>query len=124
MSCSQWLISEHRSCLAERSPAVRTRGSLACTSSRAAAALADEPTVGVTHAFARHSGILRQADRGRQTVLITTHLMDEAEKCQRVAMCVLEIRLGALKSYACWAAAHSQVAGRAERDVALPRRGP
>jgi ABC-2 type transport system ATP-binding protein len=80
-------LSEHRSRLAGAlSGGMYQRLSLACTLiHQPELLLLDEPTVGVDpqlrQTFWEYFG--RLAGEGK-TVLITTHLMDEAEKCQRV----------------------------------------
>jgi ABC-2 type transport system ATP-binding protein len=78
---------EHRSRLAGAlSGGMYQRLSLACTLiHEPELLLLDEPTVGVDprlrQSFWEYFGRLTQEGK---TVLITTHLMDEAEKCQRV----------------------------------------
>jgi ABC-2 type transport system ATP-binding protein len=80
-------LSEHRSRLAGAlSGGMYQRLSLACTLiHEPRLLLLDEPTVGVDprlrQSFWEYFG--RLTEEGK-TVLITTHLMDEAEKCQRV----------------------------------------
>ena len=80
-------LSEHRSRLAGAlSGGMYQRLSLACTLiHEPRLLLLDEPTVGVDprlrQTFWEYFG--RLTEEGK-TVLITTHLMDEAEKCQRV----------------------------------------
>ncbi len=80
-------LSEHRSRLAGAlSGGMYQRLSLACTLiHEPKLLLLDEPTVGVDprlrQTFWEYFG--RLTEEGK-TVLITTHLMDEAEKCQRV----------------------------------------
>lgn len=80
-------LSAHRSRLAGAlSGGMYQRLSLACTLvHQPELLLLDEPTVGIDprlrQSFWEYFG--RLAEEGK-TVLITTHLMDEAEKCQRV----------------------------------------
>jgi ABC-2 type transport system ATP-binding protein len=58
----------------------------------------DEPTAGVTPASrARFWSLIRKLSEGGKTVFVTTHYMDEAEQCDRIAL-MREGRIIALDS--------------------------
>lgn len=47
----------------------------------------DEPTAGVTPAArTRFWSLIRRLSTGGKTVFVTTHYMDEAEQCERIAL--------------------------------------
>jgi ABC-2 type transport system ATP-binding protein len=82
------------SVVATLSGGMRTRASLACAIvHRPELLLLDEPTVGVDPQLRRRlwDQFREMADRGT-TLLISSHVMDEAERCQRLGL----IRFGRL----------------------------
>jgi ABC-2 type transport system ATP-binding protein len=82
------LSDRRRSVVATLSGGMRTRASLACAIvHRPELLLLDEPTVGVDPRLRIQlwDGFQEMADRGT-TIVVSSHVMDEAERCQRLGL--------------------------------------
>jgi ABC-2 type transport system ATP-binding protein len=82
------LTSRRKSVVAQLSGGMRTRASLACAIvHRPRLLLLDEPTVGVDPQLRRQlwDGFRNMADAGT-TIVVSSHVMDEAERCERLGM--------------------------------------
>ena len=88
------LASRRRSVVATLSGGMRTRVSLACAIvHRPRLLLLDEPTVGVDPQLRRQFwDQFREMAAGGTTIIVSSHVMDEAEHCQRLGL----IRAGEL----------------------------
>ena len=74
----------------------------------------DEPTAGVDPAARRNFwSAIHDLARGGTTVLVTTHYMDEAERCDRLAM----MSLGRLIALGTPAEVAAQVGGKTLEDA-------
>ncbi len=82
------LGARRRSVVAELSGGMRTRASLACALvNRPRLLLLDEPTVGVDPQLRRQLWDRFQAMASEgTTILVSSHVMDEAERCQRLGL--------------------------------------
>ncbi len=82
------LSDRRRSLVAELSGGMRTRCSLACAVvHRPQLLLLDEPTVGVDpHLRQQLWGRLNQMAEAGTTIVVSSHVMDEAERCTRLGL--------------------------------------